>query len=91
MKQAYSVLINDLLRQYHFKAENMRAASAVADVVRQNSQNDYAFRLSVGLKGLLSIAEAAGDAESATALAAIVSKCNAGDIPQPLCADQFAA
>ncbi|MHA3240244.1 hypothetical protein ACX1GI_08725 [Yersinia pseudotuberculosis] len=45
MKQAYFTLINDLLQQYHFKAENLRAASAVADEVRMFSLNDYAFRL----------------------------------------------
>ncbi|MGM7587475.1 hypothetical protein GST45_15650 [Serratia marcescens] len=91
MKQAYSILINDLLKQYHFKSDNIRAASAVAEEVRQFSQNDYAFRLSVGLEGLLSTAQAAGDLESAADLEALVYRCSAGDVPQPFCADRFAA
>lgn len=91
MKQAYSILINDLLQQYHFKTENMRAASAVAEEVRQFSQNDYAFRLSVGLEGLLSTAQAAGDAEAAADLEALVYQCSAGDVPQPFRVEQFAA
>ncbi|WP_226020108.1 hypothetical protein [Serratia symbiotica] len=72
MKFAYSILVNDLLQQYRFKSENMRAATAVAEEVRQFSQNDYAFRLSVGLEGLLSTAQAAGDAESAATLDELV-------------------
>lgn len=81
MKQAYTILANDLLHQYHSKFENMRRASAVADAVRQISQNDYAFRLSIGMEGLLSVARAAGDDESADQLETIISKCNAGEIP----------
>ncbi|WP_439084306.1 hypothetical protein [Serratia bockelmannii] len=84
MKFAYSILINDLLQQYHFKNENMRAATAIAEEVRQFSQNDYAFRLSVGLEGLLSTAQAAGDTESAAILDALVSQCSSGSIPQPI-------
>ncbi|OVZ75015.1 hypothetical protein [Yersinia kristensenii] len=84
MKQAYSTLINDMLQQYHFKAENMRIASAVADEVRMFSLNDYAFRLSVGLEGLLSAAHASGDQDSAQVLEQLVTQCNGGDIPKPL-------
>lgn len=78
MKQAYFTLINDLLQQYHFKAENLRAASAVADEVRMFSLNDYAFRLSVGLEGLLSTAQASGDQDSAQELELLVTQCNSG-------------
>ncbi|EMK7712517.1 hypothetical protein V9P72_004086 [Yersinia enterocolitica] len=84
MKQAYSTLINDLLQQYHFKAENLRIASAIADEVRTFSLNDYAFRLSVGLEGLLSAAQASGDQDSAQTLELLVVQCNGGDIPKPL-------
>lgn len=85
MKQAYSALTSDLLRQYHFKAENLRAASAIADEVRTFSLNDYAFRLSVGLEGLLSAAHASGDQDSAQVLEQLVTQCNGGDIPKLLC------
>ncbi|QUG77945.1 hypothetical protein GKQ23_15695 [Erwinia sp. E602] len=81
MKQVYTILAKDLLHQYHSKFENMRSASAVADAVRVISQNDYAFRLSIGMEGLLSVARAAGDDESADQLETIISKCNAGEIP----------
>lgn len=84
MKPAYAVLINDLLQQYHFKTANLQAAFAVADEVRTFSLNDYAFRLSIGLEGLLSAAMAASDQESADALSIIVSQCNGGQIPFPV-------
>lgn len=91
MKQAYAILINDLLQQYHFKIENLRSAPAVAAEVRKFSQNDHAFRLSVGLEGLLSVARAAGDAGTADTLESIISQCNYGTVPQPFCLEFFAA
>ncbi|MCW6623679.1 hypothetical protein [Yersinia ruckeri] len=84
MKQAYFILINELLQQYHFKAENLRTATAVADEVRKFSLNDYAFRLSVGLEGLLSTAQASGDHTSAQALELLVTQCNGGVVPESL-------
>ncbi|AOF14805.1 hypothetical protein BB936_10315 [Yersinia enterocolitica] len=48
------------------------------------SLNDYAFRLSVGLEGLLSAAHASGDQDSAQELEQLVTQCNGGDIPKPL-------
>ncbi|HEJ7249017.1 TPA: hypothetical protein ACGB89_001209 [Serratia marcescens] len=91
MKQAYITLVGDLLAQYHAKANNINAATAIAPAVRAVSLNDYAFRLSVGLEGLLSTAQAAGDLESAANLEALVCLCSAGDIPQPFYPDRFAA
>ncbi|UJD79843.1 hypothetical protein FS595_09080 [Serratia rubidaea] len=81
MKQAYKTLIEELLQQYHTKAKNLQQASAVADAVRQVSMNDYAFRLSIGLTGLLSTAEAAGDGATALVIDHLISRCSNGDIP----------
>lgn len=83
MKREYSTLSNRLLLQYHSKAENLRTASALADEVRMFSLNDYAFRLSVGLEGLLSAAQASGDQDCAQELEQLVTQCNGGDIPKP--------
>lgn len=91
MKQAYSILINDLLQQYHTKAANLQCCSAVAPVVRQVSLNDYAFRLSVGLEGLLSTAQAAGDGVASSVIDQLVRRCNNGDIPQPVEQPRFLA
>ena len=56
------------------------------------SLNDYAFRLSVGLEGLLSAAQASGDQDSAQELELLVTQCNGGDIPKPSCSlCEFAA
>ncbi|CAI2470067.1 Uncharacterised protein [Serratia ficaria] len=81
MKQPYQILIEDLLQQYHTKAANLQNASAVAPAVRQVSLNDYAFRLSIGLTGLQSTAEAAGDGVAATVIGGLIQRCNNGDIP----------
>lgn len=43
--------------------------------------NDYAFRLSIGLTGLLSTAEAAGDGATALVIDHLISRCSNGDIP----------
>ncbi|HIE0045891.1 TPA: hypothetical protein ACXI7C_002258 [Serratia marcescens] len=83
MKQPYRILIDTLLLQYHTKATNLQSASAVAPEVRQVSLNDYAFRLCIGLTGLLSTAEAAGDGPAATVIDSLIIRCNNGDIPQP--------
>ncbi|MEB6537644.1 hypothetical protein MXM81_00905 [Serratia plymuthica] len=83
MKQAYTILVDDLLIQYHAKATNIRAASAIAPAVRAVSLNDHAFRLSIGLTGLFSAAEAAGDDVAAAAIDSLMSRCNNGDIPSP--------
>nr|WP_315289821.1 hypothetical protein [Serratia proteamaculans] len=83
MKQAYMTLVDDLLTQYHAKAQNINAASAIAPAVRAVSLNDHAFRLSVGLTGLLSTAEAAGDGVAAEVIDALMLRCNNGDIPAP--------
>ncbi|OKP25630.1 hypothetical protein [Serratia liquefaciens] len=83
MKQAYTILVDDLLTQYHTKAANISAASAIAPAVRAVSLNDHAFRLSVGLTGLFSAAEAAGDGVAAEVIDSLVSRCNNGDIPFP--------
>jgi hypothetical protein len=83
MKQAYMTLVDDLLTQYHAKAQNINAASAIAPAVRAVSLNDHAFRLSVGLTGLLSTAEAAGDGVAAEVIDALMLRCNNGDIPVP--------
>lgn len=91
MKKAYAILINDLLQQYHFKKENLNCATAIADAVRHTSLNDYAFRLSVGMEGLVSVARAAGDDSSADALELIVTQCNNGEIPSPACPETFNA
>ncbi len=47
MKQAYITLVGDLLAQYHAKANNINAATAIAPAVRAVSLNDYAFRLCI--------------------------------------------
>jgi hypothetical protein len=91
MKQAYIILVEELLHQYHSKAANLRDASAVASGVRQVSLNDYAFRLSVGLTGLLSTAEAAGDGVAAAVIDALLLRCNNGDIPLPASQPKFSA
>jgi len=91
MKKAYAVLLNDLLQQYHYKKENLNCAIATAEVVRQFSLNDYAFRLSVGIEGLASVAHAAGDNGSADALESLVSMCNRGEIPSPVNLEHFSA
>ncbi|HHQ6599928.1 TPA: hypothetical protein ACSTLW_000713 [Serratia fonticola] len=83
MKQAYSFLIDELLQQYHAKTANLQRSSAVAPEVRQVSLNDYAFRLSIGLEGLLSTAEAAGDGVATSVIDQLVRRCNSGDIPPP--------
>ena len=91
MKKAYAVLINELLQQYHFKKENLNCAVATAEAVRQLSLNDYAFRLSVGMEGLASVARAAGDDVSADALESLVSMCNCGEIPSAVSLEHFSA
>lgn len=91
MKPAYANLTNQLLQQYHQKITTLRALPAVAEEVRQFSQNDHAFRLSVGLEGLLSVARAAGDTGSADTLESIISQCNYGTVPQPFCVEFFTA
>lgn len=89
MKQAYITLVDDLLTQYHAKAQNINAATAIAPAVRAVSLNDHAFRLSVGLTGLLSAAEASGDGVAAAVIDGLVSRCNNGDIPFPREAPRF--
>lgn len=84
MKREYLTLVNSLLNAYHFKAENLRAAPALADEVRTFSLNDYAFRLTIGLDGLHSAAQAAGDFDNAQELDQLVTQCNNGSIPQPV-------
>lgn len=83
MKQPYRILIDALLLQYHDKANNLQSASAVAPEVRQVSLNDYAFRLCIGLTGLMSTAGAAGDGPAAEVIDRLIMRCNNGDIPQP--------
>lgn len=82
MKREYLTLVNCLLKAYHFKAENLRTAPALADEVRTFSLNDYAFRLTIGLDGLHSAAQAAGDYDNAQELEQLVTQCNNGHIPQ---------
>ena len=81
MKKEYQVLIGDLLQQYHYKKENLSHAVGIADEVRQISLNDYAFRLNVGLEGLLDVAKAAGDSESIKVLDELVRACAKGNVP----------
>lgn len=83
MRHEYQVLKNNLLNAYQRKVMVLKAATAVAPQVRENSMADYAFRLSIGLEGLVTIANASGDAESADELEAIVSLCNHGEFPLP--------
>lgn len=83
MRHEYQVLKNNLLNAYHSKVMVLKAATAVAPQVRENSMADYAFRLSIGLEGLVTVASASGDAESADELEAIVSLCNHGEFPLP--------
>ncbi|WP_416261821.1 hypothetical protein [Gibbsiella quercinecans] len=91
MKPAYANLTNQLLQQYHQKIDTLRALPAVAEEVRQFSQNDHAFRLSVGLEGLLSVARAAGDTGIADTLEGLISECNYGKVPEPFCVEYFSA
>ncbi|ANM80855.1 hypothetical protein PTR77_14215 [Serratia bockelmannii] len=90
MKQAYITLVGDLLAQYHAKANNINAATAIAPAVRAVSLNDYAFRLCIGLTGLLSTAEAAGHAPDAAVIDSLIMRCNNGDIPHPRAVEQSA-
>ncbi|AZP49604.1 hypothetical protein EJP80_03290 [Rahnella aquatilis] len=84
MRREYMTLVNGLLKAYHFKAENLRTAHAISDEVRTFSLNDYAFRLTIGLDGLYSAAQAAGDFENAIEIEQLVIQCNDGFIPQPV-------
>ncbi|WP_210452326.1 hypothetical protein [Pantoea ananatis] len=83
MRHEYQVLKNNLLNAYHNKVMVLKAATAIAPQVRENSMADYAFRLSIGLEGLVTVANASGDAESADELERIVSLCNRGEFPLP--------
>lgn len=83
MRHEYQVLKNNLLNAYHNKVMVLKAATAIAPQVRANSMADYAFRLSIGLEGLVTVANASGDAESADELEDIVSMCNRGEFPLP--------
>jgi len=83
MRNEYKVLKNNLLNSYHNKVMVLRAATAVAPQVRENSLADYAFRLSIGLEGLVTVANASGDAESADELKEVVALCSRGDYPLP--------
>ncbi|KAA6096664.1 MULTISPECIES: hypothetical protein [unclassified Pantoea] len=83
MRHEYQVLKNNLLNAYHSKVMVLKAATAVAPQVRENSLADYAFRLSIGLEGLVTVANASGDAESADELESVVAQCNRGEYPSP--------
>ncbi len=83
MRHEYQVLKNNLLNAYHSKVMVLKAATAIAPQVRENSMADYAFRLSIGLEGLVTVASASGDAESADELESVVAQCNRGEYPLP--------
>ncbi|MFJ5161999.1 hypothetical protein ACIP6T_22770 [Pantoea sp. NPDC088449] len=83
MRHEYQVLTNNLLNSYHNKVMVLKAATALAPLVRENSLADYAFRLSIGLEGLVTVANASGDAESADELEEVVALCSRGDYPLP--------
>ncbi len=83
MKQPYRILIEELLQHYHTKAANLQMATATAPEVRQVSLNDYAFRLCIGLTGLMSTAGAAGDGLAVEVIDRLIMRCNNGDIPLP--------
>lgn len=83
MRHEYQVLKNNLLNAYHSKVMVLKAATAIAPQVRENSMADYAFRLSIGLEGLVTVANASGDAESADELEKVAAQCNSGVFPLP--------
>ena len=83
MRHEYQVLKNNLLNSYHNKVMVLKAATAVAPQVRENSIADHAFRLSIGLEGLVTVAHASGDAESADELEKVVAQCRRGELPLP--------
>jgi len=85
MREEYKILANNLLFAYHTKVMNLKAATAVAPQVREVSQSDYAFRLSIGLEGLLTVANAAADENSSVGIEQLIAQCNGGNHPIPNC------
>ena len=83
MRKEYKILANNLLFAYHSKVMNLKAATAVAPQVREASHSDYAFRLSIGLEGLLTVANAAADGDSSVELETLIAQCNSGIQPIP--------
>lgn len=83
MRNEYQVLKNNLLNAYHNKVMTLKAATAIAPEVRAHSMADYAFRLSIGLESLVTVANSVGDSESADELESIVAQCNRGEYPLP--------
>jgi len=70
MKQAYAVLINDILQQYHFDAE-------------QSGTNDT---LSLGMAfiALQFAAKYSGDIEAESKIGQMIADCRKGIIPRPV-------
>ncbi|WP_133624050.1 hypothetical protein [Erwinia sp. LJJL01] len=83
MREQYSTLANNLLHAYHTKVMNLKAATAIAAEVRANSTADHAFRLSVGLEGLQTVAKAACDDEAYEEIERLISKVSCGHYPIP--------
>ena len=83
MRHEYQVLKNNLLNAYHSKVMVLKAATAIAPQVRAHSMADYAFRLGIGLEGLVTVANASGDSESADELELVVAQCVRGEFPLP--------
>lgn len=83
MREQYRTLADNLLNAYHHKVKNLNAATAIAPQVREASTADHAFRLSVGLEGLQTVANAAGDNDAYEEVERLISKVSCGNYPIP--------
>ncbi len=81
MRQQYTTLADNLLNAYHIKVMNLKAATGIAAEVRATSTADHAFRLSVGLEGLQTVAKAACDYEAYEEIERLISKVSCGNFP----------
>ncbi|CAJ0999662.1 hypothetical protein SODG_002024 [Sodalis praecaptivus] len=83
MQPVYTTLINELVQEYHTKRANLREATATPPELQQQLDNDYAYRLSIGLEDALEDALAVGDIDSAAQIDSIIRQFYTGDLPTP--------
>ncbi|CRL46136.1 hypothetical protein SGGMMB4_04483 [Sodalis glossinidius str. 'morsitans'] len=74
MQPAYATLINELVQEYHTKRANLRAATATPPELQQQLDDDYAYRLSIGLEDALEDAYSAGDIDSARQIDRVIRR-----------------
>ncbi|CAJ0995246.1 hypothetical protein SODG_002747 [Sodalis praecaptivus] len=71
------------MQEYHTKRANLRAATATPLELQQQLDNDYAYRLSIGLEDALEDAYAAGDIDSARQIDGVIRQFYTGHLPEP--------